>query len=63
MSREQYIDVLRREVEKLNKVIDIKILQGQNYSSEARKHKALLSEIRKHAARNFWNRLFMLFQF
>jgi hypothetical protein len=63
MSRQQYIDVLKREVEKLNKQIDIKILQGLNYSSEARKHKLLLSEIRKHSVKNFWKKFLPVFGF
>jgi hypothetical protein len=63
MTREQYITILQKEVEKLNKEIDFKIVHGQSYSGEAKKHRALLTEIRKHSVRNFWNKLFPKFSF
>jgi ribonuclease HII len=63
MTREQYINLLQKEVERLNKEIDFKIVHGQGYSPEAKKHRALLTEIRKHRVRTFWNKIFPRFSF
>ena len=43
MSREQYLKIVEREIHNINKKIDIKILQGMDYSREAREHKQLYS--------------------
>lgn len=60
MTRHQYIKIIERELEKLNKRIDRKILRGEEYIREAREHKMLLYKIRQHSRRNFFERLFGL---
>lgn len=45
MSTKKYKKVLEREIDKLNQKIDLKILWGQSYKDEARRHKALLQKI------------------
>ncbi len=47
MSKREYIKALNHEIQKLNGVIDLKIIADRDYSREARRHKKLLSEIRK----------------
>ena len=57
MSKRQYIRVINEEIEKLNGVIDFKILHGSEYHKEARRHKKLLAQIRKTEARRSLQRL------
>lgn len=57
MSKKQYIKALNREIQKLNEVIDHKILRDLNYRREARRHKKLLAEIRRQEIRNSFARL------
>lgn len=64
MSREQYLKILEKEIQKLNKRIDIKIIQGEEYSREARDHKLLLRKIRQHRQHkggNLFSRVFPFF--
>ncbi len=61
MSQAQYLKMLEREIQKINKKIDLKILQGEKYMKEAREHKLLLRKVRYHARQNFFNRLFPTF--
>lgn len=58
MSHEQYITILRQELQKVNEEIDFKIIRGEMYSSQAHKHRMLLQRMRKHAKKNFADRLF-----
>jgi len=58
MSQTQYLKMLEREIQKINKKIDLKILQGENYFKEARDHKLLLQKVRYHSRKSFFNRLF-----
>lgn len=58
MTRHQYIKIIERELEKLNKRIDRKILRGESYFREAYEHKMLLRKIRQHSRRTFFERLF-----
>ena len=53
MTREQYLKIIEREIQNINKKIDVKILQGINYATEAREHKQLLHKIRQHRRRGF----------
>ncbi len=53
MSKEQYLKIIAREIQNINKKIDMKILQGVDYSKEAREHKELLHKIRQHQRRGF----------
>ena len=61
MSQTQYLKMLEREIQKINKKIDLKILQGEKYFKEAREHKLLLKKVRYHARRNFFSRFFPTF--
>lgn len=61
MSKEQYLKIIEREIHNINKKIDIKIMQGEDYRKESREHKQLLHKIRQHRRRgilgNFLNLL------
>jgi len=61
MTKSQYLKMLEREIQKLNKKIDLKILQGEKYVKEAREHKLLLKKVNYHTRRNFFSRLFPTF--
>ena len=61
MSQTQYLKMLEKEIQKINKRIDFKILQGQAYSKEARDHKLLLQKVRYHTKRSFAERMIHLF--
>lgn len=59
MSKQQYIKALNNEINKLNGVIDTKIMHNNDYRREAKRHKELLRQIRREQrARSF----FALFQ-
>ncbi len=47
MSKQQYIKALNKEIEKLNGIIDHKILHHYDYKREARRHRELLRQIRR----------------
>lgn len=51
MSKKQYIKALNEEIQKLNGIIDFKILHDADYKREARRHKELLTRIRREEAR------------
>ncbi len=61
MSHNQYLKMLEREIQEINKKIDRKILQGKNYAKEARDHRLLLQKVRYHNRRNIFSRLFPTF--
>ena len=61
MSQTQYLKMLEREIQKLNKRIDLKILQGQDYYKEARDHKLLLKKVRYHTKRSFMQKVVQVF--
>jgi hypothetical protein len=61
MSQTQYLKMLELEIQKINKKIDLKILQGESYFKEARDHKLLLQKVRYHSRKSFFNRLFPTF--
>ncbi len=44
MSKIQLVHNLRKEIKKLNKDIDLKIIRGLPYRAEARRHKFLVSQ-------------------
>jgi hypothetical protein len=58
MTREQYIKILQRELDKLNKQIDMKIMEGVSYSKEAKEHKLLLRKMHQHTRKSFFNKIF-----
>ncbi len=61
MSQSQYLKMLEKEIQKINKKIDFKILQGEKYFKEARDHKLLLKKVRYHTRQSFWQRIVHLF--
>ena len=61
MSQTQYLKMLEREINRINKKIDLKILQGQEYRREARDHKLLLRKVRYHTRRSFGQKMINLF--
>jgi hypothetical protein len=54
MNKEQYLKIIGREIQSINKQIDAKIIKGLDYSKEARVHKQLLHKIRQHSRKGFW---------
>lgn len=60
MSQKEYVKALNNEIQKLNEVIDRKILGDTNYTRESRRHKALLTKLRKEEARRMMSRSFRL---
>ncbi|OGI57073.1 hypothetical protein A3B85_01935 [Candidatus Nomurabacteria bacterium RIFCSPHIGHO2_02_FULL_37_13] len=61
MSQTQYLKMLEKEIQKINKRIDLKILQGEAYFKEARDHKLLLQKVRYHTRRSLAQRMIHLF--
>lgn len=45
MSKQKYIKEMERELERINEIIDFKILHGMSYHEETRMHRKLLSQI------------------
>lgn len=56
MNREQYIKIIERELQALNKRIDMKILQGLEYKKEARDHKILQKKMLQHSRKSIFSR-------
>ncbi|MCX6747840.1 MAG: hypothetical protein NTW98_02775 [Candidatus Nomurabacteria bacterium] len=48
MSQTQYLKLLEREINKINRIIDYKIIHGEDYGREARDHKLMLRKVRYH---------------
>ncbi|HEY9481159.1 MAG TPA: hypothetical protein VIR98_02940 [Candidatus Paceibacterota bacterium] len=44
MSKNQMIKTIKSEIDALNWKIDLKIIQGQPYKAEAKRHKFLVSQ-------------------
>mgnify|MGYP003426530568 CR=1 len=62
MSKSEYIKSLEKEIRKVNRIIDIKILQGKNYFIESRRHKFLKKQISQYGQPSgFLTRVFSLF--
>jgi len=60
MSKHQIVKELRREIAKLNRIIDMAIIRGVSYRDEARRHKFLVAQLarlkpRKHSIFNTFN--------
>ena len=58
MSQKQYLKSIEKEIQRINKQIDLKILRGEEYKREARDHKLLLKKIRFQNRQNFFRRIF-----
>jgi len=61
MSQTQYLKMIEREIQKINKKIDLKIMRGETYWKEARDHKLLLKKVRYHTRKNFFGKFFPTF--
>lgn len=58
MSQKEFLKNIEKEIQRINKKIDLKILRGEEYSKEARDHRLLLKKIRYHKRRSFFDRFF-----
>lgn len=58
MTRTQYTKVIERELRALNEKIDRKIMRGESYSEESRKHKSLLQKMKLQEHKSAFGRLF-----
>jgi hypothetical protein len=58
MTREQCLKIVEKEIQAINKKIDVKILKGEAYFREAREHKLLLRKARQFSPKSFWSKLF-----
>jgi uncharacterized Rmd1/YagE family protein len=61
MSQNQYLKMLEKEIQKINKVIDRKIMRGEDYRREARDHKLMVRRMSYHTRRTFAQRMIHLF--
>jgi len=61
MSQSQYLKILEKEIQKINKKIDLKILEGQKYTKEAKEHKLLLRKVRYHSHQTMVQKMLDLF--
>lgn len=58
MSQKQYFKTIEKEIQRINRIIDLKIVRGEEYAREARDHKLLLKKIRYQNRQSFLKRLF-----
>ena len=65
MTQTQYKKLIKTELQKLNELIDYKIIHGQNYESDSKRHKLLLRKINHQKHGSLFGRLFLqsLFSF
>lgn len=63
MSSHEYKKVLVRKLDRLNKTIDYKIMNGMSYADDSRMHKTLLRQLRQQRPRSLFQKLatFVLF--
>jgi len=61
MSQKQYLKTVEKEIQRINRIIDMKIVRGEEYFREARDHKLLLKKIRFYNRQSFFRRLFPTF--
>ena len=54
MSKHQIAKSLKKEISKINRVIDMKIIQGLPYYQESRRHKFLTSQLKHLIPNNTW---------
>lgn len=58
MSQKQYLKTIEKEIQRINRKIDLKILRGEEYKKEARDHKLLLKKIRYNNRKSFFDKFF-----
>lgn len=56
MTQTQYTKAIEQQLFRLNKQIDKKIMRGETYSTESKKHKLLLDKIRSQRGNSFFTR-------
>ncbi len=61
MTQEQYIKILERELARINREIDLKIISKMNYSKEATEHKLILKKMRQHTQKSLLKNFFSRF--
>ena len=57
MPRAQYFKMLEKEMQRINKAIDMKILRGEQYVKEARDHKLILRKVRYMHRQTFFQKI------
>lgn len=57
MSQREYLKALNAEIQKLNDIIDRRIIEGEDYRREARRHRVLLRQLRRDESRRRFARL------
>ena len=57
MSQKQYLKTVEKEIQRINRIIDLKIMRGEEYKREAQDHKLLLKKVRYHNRQSFLKRL------
>lgn len=63
MTPQQYKKVLASEIKKLNQRIDFKILHGQEYRDDSRRHRELLRKLERQNKKSGFGRLLPAFSF
>ena len=58
MTQTQYRKNIMKELQKLNESIDAKIMRGEKYSAESRRHKTLLKQVYQYRRPSLFGRLF-----
>jgi hypothetical protein len=63
MRKMTFMFAIRRELNALNKKIDHKIVKGESYEKESRKHKSLMMQLRRLESEASFARTFSLASF
>ncbi len=58
MTPQQYKKVLATEIKKVNQRIDLKILRGERYNDDSRRHRELLRKLSHQSKKGVIGRLF-----
>lgn len=58
MKHNEYMRIIEKELQRINKIIDYKIIHGEEYVREARDHRLLLRKLRQHQHQSFFQKLF-----
>ena len=61
MKQQEYMKIIEKELQRINKIIDYKIIHNEEYSREARDHKLLLRKIRQNQHQSFFQKMFPTF--
>jgi hypothetical protein len=61
MSQTQYLKMLQKEIQKINKAIDLKIMKGEDYRKEARDHRLMLRRLRYLSHKTLTQKIIHLF--